>query len=143
MKKPVKIAIILSIIAVIIAASAIVGTSIYRSSPNYLLSAAERYLTEMNYEEAIIAFEKYLEIEPRDAEAWLKLADAYYQSGNLDKAIETLEKALTFVEDERIRAKLAEYMLEKYPPVTTTTAAATTAPKEEPPQTTADTAATT
>ncbi len=144
MKKSVKITIVFAIIAVIIAASAIVGVSLYHNSPNYQLSLAERYMSEMNYEQAIITLEKYLEIEPNDAEAWLKLADAYYKLGDLDKAIDALERGLSHVNDERLHTKLEEYLREKNPPVTTgaetttvtttvTTTTTTTTAETEPP----------
>ena len=38
-----------------------------------------RYLSEGNYEEAILAFEAAIEIDPRNADAYLKLAQACEQ----------------------------------------------------------------
>ena len=50
-----------------------------------------RYLSEGNYEEAIIAFTAAIEIEPKRAEAYLGLADAYIGSGDYEKAAEILQ----------------------------------------------------
>ena len=120
MKKSLKITLIAAGIAIIIAVCSLAAVSSYKNSPSYMLSLAERYLTELNYEQAIIYYEKYLEIEPKDSEAWLSLAEAYYESGDIDKAIDTLKRALEFVDDEKIRNKLLEYESLKNPPVTTT-----------------------
>lgn len=49
-----------------------------------------RYLSEGNYEEAIIAFMAAIEIDPKQANAYLGLADAYYIIGNYDRAVEAI-----------------------------------------------------
>ncbi len=51
-----------------------------------------RYLSEGNYEEAIIAFTAAIEIDPRHQEAYISLADAYIGLGDYDKARSTLQK---------------------------------------------------
>lgn len=40
-----------------------------------------RYLSEGNYEEAILAFEAAIKIDPKNADAYRKLAEAYEQTG--------------------------------------------------------------
>ena len=50
-----------------------------------------RYLSEGNYEEAILAFEAAIEIDPRNADAYRKLAEAYEKTGDEDAALRTLE----------------------------------------------------
>lgn len=45
-----------------------------------------RYLSEGNYEEAIIAFTAAIEIDSKRPEAYISLADAYIGSGDYDKA---------------------------------------------------------
>ena len=41
-----------------------------------------RYLSEGKYEEAILAFEAAIEIDPKNADAYRKLAEAYEQTGD-------------------------------------------------------------
>ena len=41
------------------------------------LELGNRYLTEQNYEEAVMAFSRVIEIDPKQAEGYLKLAEAY------------------------------------------------------------------
>jgi len=53
-----------------------------------------RYLSEGNYEEAIIAFTAAIEIDPKNADAYLALADVYTAQGNTDAARDILNQAL-------------------------------------------------
>lgn len=70
------------------------------------LSLGEKYLLEMDYEKAILAFNKVIKVDPRNVKAYLGLADAYVGTGDIDKAIATLEKGLELTGDESINAKL-------------------------------------
>lgn len=63
-----------------------------------------RYLSEGNYEEAILAFEAAIEIDPRNADAYLKLAQACEQREDYAKALQTLETGLEQTDDQRLRA---------------------------------------
>lgn len=53
-----------------------------------------RYLSEGNYEEAIIAFTAAIEIDPKQAEAYIGLTEVYTAQGNIEKAIEILDKGI-------------------------------------------------
>ena len=64
-----------------------------------------RYLSEGNYEEAILAFEAAIEIDPKRAEAYLGLADVYVAQGDLDAAREVLDRAVEAVGLERRMVK--------------------------------------
>ena len=72
-----------------------------------MLSTAQKYLVEMDYERAIAEFNKVIELDPMNADAYLGLAEAYEKSGDIDKALETLEKGFELTGDERLQAKLA------------------------------------
>ena len=75
------------------------------------LTLAERYLDEQEYEQAIIEFEKLLEIDPKNADAYIGLAQAYEALGDYDKATMALEQAKENVDEadkERIEAAIAE-----------------------------------
>jgi len=67
-----------------------------------------RYLSEGNYEEAIIAFTAAIEIDPKQAEAYIGLADVYTAQGDTEKAAEVLNQALDVLGDhEAVRAAAA------------------------------------
>ena len=72
-----------------------------------MLSTAQKYLVEMDYERAIAEFNKVIELDPMNADAYLGLAEAYEMSGDIDKAVETLEKGFELTGDERLQARLA------------------------------------
>lgn len=72
------------------------------------MGAAERYLSEMNYEQAVIEFQRVLEIESMNVDAYLGLADAYLAMGDTDKALECLNKGYEQTGDARIQAKIDE-----------------------------------
>ena len=71
------------------------------NSPEKMLETAEKYLDEKDYKQAIIQYEKLLEIDPLNVEVYLGLAEAYEANGDIDEAIEVLEKALKKLEDEK------------------------------------------
>ena len=50
------------------------------------LDLGQKYMTEMNYEEAIIAYNKALEIDPKNVEAYQVLANIYEFKGDIDQA---------------------------------------------------------
>ena len=72
------------------------------------LSAAERYLSEMKYEQAIIEFDKILSVEPKNVDAYLGKAVAYIALGDTDSAIKTLQTGYEQTEDERLKQRIDE-----------------------------------
>lgn len=56
-----------------------------------------RYLSEGDYEEAIIAFTAAIEIDPKRADGYIGLADVYVALDDIEKAIEVLEFAINNV----------------------------------------------
>ena len=68
-----------------------------------------RYLSEGNYQDAIIAFTAAIEIDPRQADAYIGLADTYEAQGDVERARHVLEDALAAVADpEAIQNRLVE-----------------------------------
>ena len=67
-----------------------------------------RYLSEGNYEEAVIAFTAAIEIDPKRPEAYHGLADAHIGAGDLDAARKALEDGLTATDDNGLRELLAD-----------------------------------
>lgn len=62
------------------------------------------------WDKAIARFEKVLKIQPDFIEAYLHLADAYIQKGDKPKAIESLKKYLTLVDDVTIKTEVQDYI---------------------------------
>lgn len=62
------------------------------------------------WDRAIARFQKVLKIQPDFIEAYLHLADAYQQKGDKAKAIESLEKYITIVDDVTIKAEIQDYI---------------------------------
>ena len=71
-----------------------------------------RYLSDGNYEEAIIAFTAAIEIDSKRPEAYLGLADAYTGAGDLGAARKALEDGLAATGDSEIQTKLDELSAE-------------------------------
>ena len=68
-----------------------------------------RYLSEGNYEEAIIAFEAAIKIDPKRPEAYLQEAYAYVGMGDLEAAKAILERGYGRTKDEGLLKKLKEF----------------------------------
>ena len=62
-----------------------------------------KYLSEGNYEEAVIAFTAAIDIDPRWPEAYERAAEAYEALGRVEEARDLLEEALEQFEDENLR----------------------------------------
>ena len=84
-----QVGIILGIIVVIIAIVAGIIVISNKSAPSRELSKAldlgNKYLTELNYEEAVIAFNRAIEIDPMNVDAYVGVADAYIGLTNQNK----------------------------------------------------------
>lgn len=58
------------------------------------LSLGEKYLQELKYEDAIVALNRAIEIDPKNEKPYLLLAQVYVAQEEYDSAVETLEKGL-------------------------------------------------
>ena len=67
-----------------------------------------RYLSEGNYEEAIIAFTAAIEIDPKRPEAYAKAAEAYKAMGDPDSARAILEQGYQATGDESLQVSMEE-----------------------------------
>lgn len=73
------------------------------------LDRGQKYLTEMKYESAIIAFNRVISIDPKNVTANRMLAEAYSQSGKPDEAAAALLTVLSLPEQsEEDRILLAQ-----------------------------------
>lgn len=86
-----KITIILTIIIsiVLLMIIGVGGVKVVNANKiNNSLELGIKYLTEGNYEEAIITFEKVINIDNKNINAYIALADAYIADENYEKAID-------------------------------------------------------
>lgn len=99
-----------AILAIVLAAGGLWGWNTYGTEAQVekKLDLAVKYLSDNNYEQAILAFNDVIRIDPKNVRAYLGLADAYVGTGDMDKAITALTKGLELTGDDSIRAKLEE-----------------------------------
>ena len=67
-----------------------------------------KYLSEGNYEEAVIAFAAAIQLEPKSADAYLALADVYEAQGDTESLQAILEQGLEATGDARFQEWLEE-----------------------------------
>lgn len=77
------------------------------------ISLGERYLDELDYEAAIAAFNKAIEISPRQQEPYLMLAQTYLDMGNLEEAMAVLQRAFNAQVDSEELQALEEEILQR------------------------------
>ena len=85
--------IIIGVVVVLLAVLGVVGYTISQGNADRkesLLELGKRYLDELDYEQAVVCFEAYLEIDPQCVEAYAGLAQAYVGLGEYEKALEVL-----------------------------------------------------
>lgn len=58
------------------------------------LDLGSKYMEELDYESAIAALNKAIQIDPKNVDAYTMLAEVYEKSGRVDEAKEVLERAL-------------------------------------------------
>lgn len=69
-----------------------------------------RYLSDGNYQEAVIAFEAAIMIDAKRSESYLGAAEAYIAIGDIEAARNILEKGLEATGDQDIAARLQELL---------------------------------
>jgi len=78
-------------------------------SADELLDLGEKHLLELDYEQALVQFEKAIEVEPMNPRAYISAAEAYVELGDTDKAMEVLQQGLELLPDDpEIAAMLEE-----------------------------------
>ncbi|MDO5291837.1 MAG: hypothetical protein Q4F05_03710 [bacterium] len=89
-----KLALVIAIIVAVICfgglATVVVGNAKTKADVEKQLSLGDRYLDELNYKQAILAFEKAIELDDKNVEAYKKLARAYKEDEQIDKAVDIL-----------------------------------------------------
>jgi len=100
------------IFCLVIIVIGIIGFYIYNSIPSIKLrkqlDLGQKYLEEQNYDEAIIAFESAIKIEPMSVDAYLGLVDAYVALDDIESAIAVLERGCELTKSEELNRVLSE-----------------------------------
>lgn len=99
-------AVLVTVISIIIAYS--MSWADQKKNPNYV-EIGMQYLSEMKYDEAIAAFESALEIDPRNVEAYVGLAEVYTAQENYPAIVQLLENAQEIFGEE-FPPQLQEYL---------------------------------
>ena len=92
----------------IITAGMLLGSAAEEKRLTEQLEMGEKYLAELDYENAIVAYEIAIQIDPKCEEAYIQLAEAYVAIGNVDKAIENLKKGIELTDSESLKSLLEE-----------------------------------
>lgn len=103
------------IVAIVIILSVIlmglVGAVVYMNSDpvkvKKQIDLGNKYLDNLEYDEAIAAFNIAIDIDPMNAEAYYGLAKVYMETGDSEKALEVLEKGFKKTEDEKLEKTIA------------------------------------
>ena len=105
---------IITIAAVLIAVitAAIIGIIAIQATPanrvKRQLRLAQKYLNELNYEQAVLAYQEAISIDPKCEQAYFAIADIYIKTNEEEKAVEILEQARANIQTESLTAKLDE-----------------------------------
>lgn len=101
------IAVAICIVIIAIVTIVMIGNSSAKKVAEQL-ERADRYLSELDYESAIAAYEAVLDIDPKSEEAYLGLAEAYIAIGDYKEALEILEEGFDRTDSEDIEEMLEE-----------------------------------
>lgn len=69
---------------------------------------AKRYLNDLDYEQAIVAYEAAIKIDPKNPKPYIGIADTYIAMGDYDSAEEYLDDGYDRTKDRQIRDYLKE-----------------------------------
>ena len=72
------------------------------------LRLGDKYLSELNYDQAIVAYRAVLEIDPKCEDAYLGIAEAYVGKGELQAAIDILAEGIEKNESDVLKARKLE-----------------------------------
>lgn len=108
--KAVWIVIAILVLAAAIAAAALIAVQKKKEKEYQAkLDRAEKYLEELNYDKAETAYLAAIDIDPKQPEAYLKLADVYMEQGEPRRAKVILEQGLEATHDEEIEYEYSYY----------------------------------
>lgn len=99
-------------VSAIVIVIAIIGFMLYQNSDmvkvREQLELGLKYLSELEYDQAVVAYEIAIEIEPMNVDAYLGLAAAYVGKGDYEASVRVLQKGYDLTQDETLMNKLDE-----------------------------------
>lgn len=117
-KKGVRIGLLIIILLV---AMGIIGSNVQsaqrRDEYNGHIEAAEKYLSDLDYEQAIAEYRLALEIEPKSEEVlsgleqtYLAYAKSYADTGDYERAMDILKEGYAVIQRESLKEQIEEYV---------------------------------
>ncbi len=109
-----KIIAVIAIIAVVLIGAVISLILIFsggstQAQAKEQISLGEKYLQDEDFDEAIVAFRKAIDIDPNNADAYVKLAEAYRAVGNYSEAVKVLQKGYDRIKSPQLQSELEKY----------------------------------
>ena len=101
-KKKFAAGIAVAVVALAIAVILIFALNNQAASPANMLSLGERYLLDMQFEQALVQFLAVIEIEPNNVRAYLGAAEAFVGLGQMENAANILRQGLEQTGSEEI-----------------------------------------
>ena len=102
---------IIAVIVVIAAISAIIVYNLPANRLNRQLALAEKYMSELNYEAAILAYKAAIEIDPKCEKAYVGLVDLYIAIGDYDEAEFIFNTATLYLNSDILLSKYNDLKL--------------------------------
>lgn len=78
------------------------------------LEAGNKYLIEGNYEAAVVAFNKVIEIDPKIFEAYKKCAESYKEMDDFQNAIAVMENGVDVIGEDNLSEEDISFWKELY-----------------------------
>lgn len=73
-----------------------------------LLDLGDKYLDEMDYEQARVYYQQVIDISPKNLDAYEKISEVYLLMGNYEDAVEIMEEAYDKVDNKEAHRSLKE-----------------------------------
>ena len=112
MEKHTKTIIIVTTILLAAITAVIIGMVVIQATPaNRLkrqLRLAQKYLNELNYEQAVLAYKEAISIDPKCEQAYFAIVEIYIKTNEEDKAVAILEQAQVNIQTDALSARLDE-----------------------------------
>ena len=86
-------------LVVILLAAIFIGSGSNQRKLNGLLDLGQKYLDEMEYEDAVVVFDEAIVIDPKCEQAYMGKAQAQYALGRYEDAVATLREGIEKVDD--------------------------------------------
>ena len=107
-----KTIITISAVVITVVTIVIIGTVAIQATPanrvKRQLRLAQKYLNELNYEQAVLAYKEAISIDPKCEQAYFAIAEIYIKTNKEDKAVEILEQAQANIQTDALSARLDE-----------------------------------